>query len=267
MRARRPAGIVFGSVIMKKRKTSSSGDDTSTHQKYAPPIGPRCHRAVIAWPLADRIAMPAANVSQKPTAIASSRSRVRIRKPPATMIAKALAIHGDIGAHQKSSGSARFLPRIRKQSTSATFDGLKTWRPPRRTRCLESRPIAAVPTKIHQPRRLHQSPCCVPGTRRTNATPLPVRSALAGHMITRRRQNAIADSSTAHVPSDSRICAIESRKSNATCPSTCSDTITEARCSRGSRSVGSRTGYDVPRMLRVGLPASTRAGTVMADSW
>ena len=31
---------------------------------------------------------------------------------------------------------------------------------------------------------LHQSPCSVPGTRRTNATPFPVRRALAGHMST-----------------------------------------------------------------------------------
>ena len=38
---------VFGSVIMKKRKTSTSGEVTSTHQKEKPLIGPRCQRAVI----------------------------------------------------------------------------------------------------------------------------------------------------------------------------------------------------------------------------
>ena len=32
-RPKRPLGIVFGSVIMKKRKTRSSGEVTSTHQK------------------------------------------------------------------------------------------------------------------------------------------------------------------------------------------------------------------------------------------
>ena len=59
------------------------------------------------------------------------------------------------------------------------FDGLKTWRPRKRITYFESRPTAAVPAKIHHPRRLHQSPCSVPGTRRTKATPFPVSIALA----------------------------------------------------------------------------------------
>jgi hypothetical protein len=33
---------------MKKRKTSTSGDVTSTAQKWKPVTGPRCQRAVIA---------------------------------------------------------------------------------------------------------------------------------------------------------------------------------------------------------------------------
>ena len=109
-----------------------------------------------------------------------------------------------------------------------------------------------MPAKIHQPFMLHQSPCSVPGTRRTNATPLPVRSALAGHMITRCRRNVIANSITAHVSSETRIWAIESWKPNAVWPRTCSEMITAARCSRGSRTVGSRTGYAVPRIRSVG---------------
>ena len=40
---------------------------------------------------------------------------------------------------------------------------------------------------------LHQSPCSVPGTRRMKATPLPVSSALAGHMITRWRRNVMRE--------------------------------------------------------------------------
>ncbi len=40
-------GAVFGSVIMKKRNTSTSGDVISTHQRWKPLIGPRCQRAVI----------------------------------------------------------------------------------------------------------------------------------------------------------------------------------------------------------------------------
>ena len=72
--------------------------------------------------------------------------------------------------------------------------------------------------------------------------PFPVSSALAGHMITRWRVNVIANSIRPQVSSETRICAIESWNPNAVWPSTCSETITNARCSRGSRTVGSRTG-------------------------
>ena len=246
-------------------------------------IGPTCQRAVIAWPVAASSPIPAAKASQKPTAITSSLSRARIARPPPTMIASARASQVDIGPHQKSSGSVRPEPRIRKQRTSPMLDGLKTW-PPRgleaaparpsppagnRVACgavgleaaparppppgletgspaaplgleaaparpsppgletgspaapqglityLESSETAAVAAKIHQPRRLHQSPCSVPSTRRMNATPLPVRSALAGHMIARLVQNTIPASRTAEVPSATRIWAIERRKSKA----------------------------------------------------
>src|SRR5438876_6844572 len=40
-------------------------------------------------------------------------------------------------------------------------------------------------TPLFRSRRLHQSPCSVPGTRRMKATPFPVSMALAGHMSTR----------------------------------------------------------------------------------
>src|SRR5207244_9313947 len=59
----------------------------------------------------------------------SRRSRERIANPPTTMIASASAIHGDIGPHQKSSGSARLLPSARKQMTRPMFDGLNRCRP------------------------------------------------------------------------------------------------------------------------------------------
>ena len=39
------------------------------------------------------------------------------------------------------------------------FDGLKTCSPRHLITYFESSETAAVPTKIHQPRRLHQSPC------------------------------------------------------------------------------------------------------------
>ena len=109
--------------------------------------------------------------------------------PPTTMIASASASAGDIGPHQKSSGSARSGPNSRKQRTSPKFDGLKTWAPRKRIRYFERSDTAAVAAKIHQPFMLHQSPCSVPGTRRMNATPLPVRSALAGQTSMRWRRN------------------------------------------------------------------------------
>ena len=41
-----------------------------------------------------------------------------------------MSIHGSVrGAHQKSSGSTRELPRTTKATTSPMFDGLKTWVP------------------------------------------------------------------------------------------------------------------------------------------
>ncbi len=106
-RGREPRGAVFGSVIMKKRKTSTSGEVTSTHHSSKPPIGPRCQRAVSSCPVAASSPIPAANAAQKPSATRRSRSRERIANPPARMIARASASHADIGPHQKSSGSAR----------------------------------------------------------------------------------------------------------------------------------------------------------------
>ena len=84
------------------------------------------------------------------------------------------------------------------------------------------------PQKIHHPAGSTSLRVLVPGTpRRTNATPFPVRSALAGHISTRCRRKAIATSSTPHVRSAAtRICAIESWNPNAVCPSTWSETIT-----------------------------------------
>ena len=258
-RARRPAGIVFGSVIMKKRKTRISGEETSVHQNAAPLSGPRCQRALIAWPVAASTPRPTANDTQKATAIPSRPRRARITSPPATMMQSASTIHADSGAHQKKSGSARLEPRTRKQRTSPKFDGLNTCRPLMRITCFESSETAAVPAKIHQPCVLHQSPWRVAGTRRTKATPLPVSIALAGHMITRCCRNAIDISSTAQVPSEIRIWAIDRLNPKATWPSTWSEMITAARCSRASDSFGSSTGYGVPRIVSVGPPEAGAA--------
>ena len=208
--------------------------------------------------------MPAANDTQKPSATRSSFSRHRIANPPLTMMTSASASHADVGPHQKSSGAARFRPSARKQMTRPMFDGLKMCSPRHLIRCFESSEIAAVPTKIHQPRRVHQSPCAVPGTRRTKATPFPVSIALAGQRITRWLRNAIATSSSAQVPSESRIWAIETSKWKPTCPITWSDVIVAARCSRGSRSFGRRTGYGVPRMRMEGAVALKAASILLS---
>src|SRR5882672_3562566 len=143
---------------MKKRNTSTLGEVRSDHQKYGPVIGPRCQRAVISCPVAARTAIPAPNASQKPTAIQSRRRRERISSPPLTITTNAIASQGETGPHQKSSGSARLRPSRRKQSTRPMFEGLKTWPPRQTTTYFESSDTAAAATKIHQPRRLHQSP-------------------------------------------------------------------------------------------------------------
>ena len=248
---------------MKKRKTSTSGEVISTDQSWKPDSDPRCQRAVSAWPESVRSPMPAANATQKPSATRSSFSRHRIAKPLRTMIRTASASHADVGPHQKSSGAARLRPSATKQMTSPMLDGLKRCSPRQRITCFESSEIADAPTKIHQPRSVHQSPCAVPGTRRMNATPLPVSSALAGQRITRCVRNAIATSSTAHVASETRICAIESSKWKPTWPITCSDVIVAARCRRGSRSFGRRTGYALPRIVSVGVGDAGAACALM----
>ena len=193
MRARRSRGAVFGSVIMKKKKTSTSGEVTRTHQNEKPWIGPRCQRAVIACPPSATRPMPTANAAQNESATRKSDNRRRIAKPALTMITSARAIHHDIGPHQKSSGSTRERPSARNTTTSPMLDGLKMCRPFHAITYFESSAPPAVATKIHQPCVVHQSPCRVPGTRRTNATPLPVSSALAGHIRTCCFQAVIDD--------------------------------------------------------------------------
>src|SRR4051812_20229767 len=237
---------------MKKRKTMTSGEVTSTHQKWLPVIGPRCQRAIISCPDAASTPIPTAKDAQKTRAMRSRCRRERITNPPVRMIARASAIHHDMGPHQKSSGSARVRPRARKQTTRPKLDGLNTWLPRHLITYFESSETAAVPAKIHQPRRLHQSPCSVPGTRRMKATPLPVRSALAGHARMCCLRATTATSMTKHVASEMRICAIETRKSNATWPWICREKMTPARWRRGSLGFGSCTGYMTPLMLENG---------------
>ena len=84
-RATRPAGTVFGSVIMKKRKISTSGDVTITHQNREPHTGANDQRAVMQCPEAATTPMPAASVIQNAADI-SSRCRRRVMSTPPTMM-------------------------------------------------------------------------------------------------------------------------------------------------------------------------------------
>ena len=152
-------------------------------------------------------------------------------------------------APTRSRAAPRGRPRMRKQRTSPKFDGLKMWPPRHLITCFESSETAAVPAKIHQPRRLHQSPCCGPRHAQDE------RDAVAGEHRARGPQDHVLpperDRDLEHGarPSEIRICAIESRKWKPICPSTCSDVITAARCRRGSLSFGRRTGYGRPRIV------------------
>ncbi len=85
-RATRPAGVVFGSVIMKNRKIRISGENTITHQKCAPHTGSNDHRAVMQWPEAANTPMPTASVSQNAADIPSRCRRAVISRPPTRMI-------------------------------------------------------------------------------------------------------------------------------------------------------------------------------------
>ena len=85
-RATRPAGTVFGSVIMKNRKISTSGDVTITHQKREPHTGANAQRAVMQCPEAATTPMPAASVIQNAADMASRCRRRVMSTPPTTMI-------------------------------------------------------------------------------------------------------------------------------------------------------------------------------------
>ena len=82
-RPTRPAGTVFGSVIMKNRKISTSGEVTITRQKSNPHTGANAQRAVMQCPDAARTPTPAARATQNVAAMASRRRRRVIEQPAA----------------------------------------------------------------------------------------------------------------------------------------------------------------------------------------
>ena len=84
-RPTRPAGTVFGSVIMKNRKIRTSGEVTITRQKSKPQTGAKAQFAVMQWPEPARSPTPTASATQNVAASASRCSRRVISSPP-TMI-------------------------------------------------------------------------------------------------------------------------------------------------------------------------------------
>ena len=180
-RPRALAGIVLGSVIMKNRKTRISGRGDEQPPEVRPPIGPRCQRAVIAWPDAARTPTPAAKVSQNaagdPQQLqprqddqpADDDQRQREHEP-----------RTDIGPHQKSSGSARSGRAARSTATRPKFDGLKTWPSARADHVLgqerHGRGRGEDPPAVHAP------PVAVLGARHAEDE----RHAVAGEQRARR---------------------------------------------------------------------------------
>ena len=86
-RPTRPAGTVLGSVIMKNRKMSTSGEVTITRQKSEPQTGANAQFAVMQWPEPARMPTPAARATQNVAARARRCSRRVISSPPATITA------------------------------------------------------------------------------------------------------------------------------------------------------------------------------------
>ena len=67
------------------------------------------------------------------------------------------------------------------------------------------------------------------------------------------------------MPRATRIWAIDRLEAERRLPEHLNVMITAARCRRGSRTVGSRTGYGVPRIVSDGRPA--RAGALIGRKW
>ena len=74
--------------------------------------------------------------------------------PPTMMIRYAAAIQTPNGAHQKSSGSTRVLPRTTNATTSPTLDGLNTCEPRYLITYFVSRESPATMANRYQPCQL-----------------------------------------------------------------------------------------------------------------
>src|SRR5262249_1338442 len=102
------------------------------------------------WPEADRIAVRTVRVIQKEAARARSLRRRVMSSPPTRITAYAAIIQTLSGAHQKSRGSTRELPRTTKEMTRPMLDGLKTWLPRYLMTYLESSDNPATTANTYQ---------------------------------------------------------------------------------------------------------------------
>src|SRR5262245_49094115 len=146
------------------------------------------------------------------------------------------------GAHQKSSGSIRELPKTMDATTSPMFDGLNTCEPRYLMTYFVSSENAATPAKIHHESKFHGWSGGVPTTRRIRATPLPVSIALAGHTNIRVDRNVRATSMIAVARIAARIWGMLTRKWRPTWPRTWTVMITDAARGRGARMLGTVRG-------------------------
>ena len=260
-RRRRPGarrgrtGIVFGSVIMKKRKTRISGEKTSTRQKCQSSTGPRCQRAVIAWPLAASTARPAANVTQKPIAIPSrwqaqqdrepagdddrdgEREPRRHRPPPE------LERVGQLGAEQEEAEHEAEVRRVEDVAPAELDQVLGQERHGGRPG--EDPPaVHAPPVAVLRSGHAQDEGDAVPRQQRARRP--------QEHVLAPERDPDLEHRSTSAARRESGRSRAGSRTPPARAPA--SEMITAARWSRGSLSFGSRIGYDEPRIRRVGLP-------------
>ena len=86
-RATRPAGMVLGSVIIRNRKISTSGEVMITRQKSTPQTGAKAQFAVMQCPEAARMPTPTASEIQNVAASGRRCNRRVISRPPAMMTA------------------------------------------------------------------------------------------------------------------------------------------------------------------------------------
>ena len=257
-------GVVFGIGDHEEQED----EDLGRRDEHPPEVGVRDRAEVPARrhgvPAARATARPRRELSQKQTAMPSmpqprqdrepahndDREREHEpgghRPPPEVEWLRALAPEQEEAEHEAEVGRVEEVPAaVADHVLREQRDGGGGGEDPRA--------VQAPPVAVLRARHAQDEGDAVPGQQRARRP--------QDHVLLPERD---PDLEHAQVNSETRICAIESRKSNATCPSTWNETITAARWRRGSRNVGNSTGYALPRICTVGLLGPARAGALMA---